>query len=71
MAAHSSILAWTEELAGYGRWGHKESVMTQQLSVSTNVQLHLIHPGGLCPVISTTPQRAGVRTFPNIQSHYP
>ena len=33
MAAHSSILAWripwTEELAGYTPWGHKESDTTE------------------------------------------
>ena len=34
MATHSSILAWripwTEELAGYSPWGHKESNATEQ-----------------------------------------
>ena len=33
MATHSSILAWsipwTEELASYSPWGHKESGMTE------------------------------------------
>ena len=33
MATHSSILAWriqwTEDLAGYSLWGHKESDRTQ------------------------------------------
>ena len=33
MATHSSILAWkipwTEELAGYSSWGHKESDTTE------------------------------------------
>ena len=33
MATHSSILAWripwTEDLAGYSPWGHKESDMTE------------------------------------------
>ena len=33
MATHSSILAWripwTEELAGYSPWGHKESDRTE------------------------------------------
>ena len=33
MATHSSILAWripwTEELAGYSPWGHKQSDMTE------------------------------------------
>ena len=34
-ALHSSILAWkipwTESLAGYGPWGHKESDTTKRL----------------------------------------
>ena len=38
MATHSSILAWripwTESLAGYSSWGHKESDMTEQLTVT-------------------------------------
>ena len=38
MATHSSILAWripwTEELVGYGPWGHKESDMTEKLTFS-------------------------------------
>ena len=40
MATHSSILAWeipwTESLAGYGPWSHKESDMTEQLSAYTH-----------------------------------
>ena len=36
MATHSTILAWkipwTEELAGYSSWGHKESDTMEQLS---------------------------------------
>ena len=36
MATHSSILAWripwTESLAGYSSWGHKESDTTEQLN---------------------------------------
>ena len=39
MGTRSSILAWeipwTEELAGYSPWAHKESDMTQQLSMHT------------------------------------
>ena len=35
MATHSSILAWripwTEDLAGYSPWGHKESDTTERL----------------------------------------
>ena len=41
MATHSSILAWeiprTEGLVGYSPWGHKESDMTEQLSLFTIV----------------------------------
>ena len=37
MATHSSILAWripwTEELAGYSPWGHKESDTTKRLTI--------------------------------------
>ena len=37
MATHSSILAWripqTEEPSGYSSWGHKESDMTEQLTL--------------------------------------
>ena len=37
-ATHSSILAWrlpwTEEPVGYSPWGHKESDMIEQVSVS-------------------------------------
>ena len=37
MATHSSILAWrilwTEEPGGYSPWGHKESDMTEQLTL--------------------------------------
>ena len=36
MTSHSSILAWripwTEELAGYSSWGHKEIATPQQLT---------------------------------------
>ena len=36
MATHTSILAWeipwTDNLAGYSLWGHKESDMTEQLT---------------------------------------
>ena len=38
MATHSSILAWeipwTEEPGGYSPWGHKESDMTECLTLS-------------------------------------
>ena len=38
MATHSSILAWRSHgqrsLAGYSPWGHKESDMTEQLTLS-------------------------------------
>jgi len=38
MAIHSSILAWrilwTEKLAGYSLWSHKESDTTEQLSTA-------------------------------------
>ena len=38
IATHSSTLAWripwTESLADYGPWGHKESDMTEQLTLS-------------------------------------
>ena len=38
MATHSSILVWripwTEELVGYGGWGHKELDTTEQLTLS-------------------------------------
>ena len=38
IVAHSSVLAWripwTEELAGYSPWGHKESDVTEQLTLS-------------------------------------
>ena len=37
MAIHSIILvwrvSWTEELEGYSLWGHKESTMSEQLSM--------------------------------------
>ena len=37
MATHASILAWripwTEEPDGFSSWGHKESDMTEQLSM--------------------------------------
>ena len=37
MATHSSILAWripwTEESVGYSPWGHKESDMTEKLTM--------------------------------------
>ena len=39
MANHPSILAWripwTEELAGYSPWGHKESNATEHEHVGT------------------------------------
>ena len=38
MATHSCILAWripwTERLAGYSPWGHKESHTTEQVTVT-------------------------------------
>ena len=38
MPTHSSILAleiaWTEEPGGRGSWGHKESDMAEQLTLS-------------------------------------
>ena len=49
MAAHSSVLAWripwTEDLAGYSPWGHKESDTTEQLTLSlshTCVQFSIV-----------------------------
>ena len=33
MAAHFSILAWTEEPGGYSSWGCKESTQLKQLSM--------------------------------------
>ena len=40
MATCSSILAWkipwTEETGGYSPWGHKQSDMTELLSISCN-----------------------------------
>ena len=37
MATHSNILTWripwTEQPTGYSPWGHKESDMTEQLSM--------------------------------------
>ena len=38
-AAHSSILAWRIPWIIYSSWGHKESDMTEQLSLSL-FQLH-------------------------------
>ena len=38
-AAHSSILAWRIPWTIYSSWGHKESDMTEQLSLSL-FQLH-------------------------------
>ena len=40
MAAHSSILAWKKShgqrsMVGYSPWGHKESDVTEQLTLST------------------------------------
>ena len=49
MATHSSILAWkipwAEELMGYSPWGHKESDMTERLTLSfiTPEQSHREH----------------------------
>ena len=44
MATHSSFLAWripcTEDLVGYSPWSHKESDITEQLSLS--LDLHLL-----------------------------
>ena len=39
MATHSSILAWriSWSLVGYSSWGHKESDMTERLSLSSEV----------------------------------
>ena len=41
MATHSSILAWRyhgqRSLVGYSSWGHKESDMTERLSLSSEV----------------------------------
>ena len=38
LAAHSSVLAWripwTEEPVGYSPWGHRESAMTEQLTLT-------------------------------------
>ena len=45
MATHSSILAWripwTESLAGYSSWGHKESDVTEQLTLTKTLD-HLL-----------------------------
>ena len=47
MAAHSNILAWripwTEKLVGYSQWGHKESDMTEQLTVFTLPACGFVH----------------------------
>ena len=47
MVTHSSILAWRipgqRSLVGYRPWGHKESVMTKQLSTHSILQL-VSHP---------------------------
>ena len=47
MATHSSILAWriswTENLAGYSPWGHKELDTSEQLTLSlshTHTHIH-------------------------------
>ena len=41
MATHSSILAWripwTEEFESYSPWGHKESDMTERLTLSLSL----------------------------------
>ena len=44
MATHSSILAWRihgihgqRSLAGYSSWGHKESDVTEQLTLNTGL----------------------------------
>ena len=43
MATHSSIHAWKfqgqKSLAGYSPWGHKESDMTEQLTLSLSCKL--------------------------------
>ena len=45
MATHSSVLAWripwTEELAGYRPWGHKESDMTEVTEHAACTQSYL------------------------------
>ena len=47
MAAHSSILVrkipWTEELVGYGPWGHKELDTTERLNVQAHVLCRARH----------------------------
>ena len=40
MATHSSILAW-RSLVGYSPWGHKESDMTERLSLSLSLSINL------------------------------
>ena len=49
MAAHSSILAekshGQRRLAGYGPWGHKESDMTEQLTLSLFRNITKKHEG--------------------------
>ena len=49
MATHSSFLAWripcTEDLVGYSPWSHKESDITEQLSLSLDKNITDIRPG--------------------------
>ena len=48
MATHSSFLAWripcTEDLVGYSPWSHKESDITEQLSLSLDKNITYIRP---------------------------
>ena len=48
MATRSSFLAWripcTEDLVGYSPWSHKESDITEQLSLSLDKNITYIRP---------------------------
>ena len=48
MATYSSILAWEipwlQRLAVYSPWGHKESNMTERLSVRRHIHAHTHSP---------------------------
>ena len=45
MATHSSILAWkipwAEDMTGYSPWGCKESDMTERLTLSRSLYIHV------------------------------
>ena len=52
MASYSSILAWkiprAEEPGGYSPWGHKQSDMTERVSMGT--QAHTYNINHLCVI---------------------